>query len=50
MKDRSIFTIAVALVSFVAIAAPLVSMSGAWLEREGRIVRGDISFVGGMEP
>jgi hypothetical protein len=44
MKDRSIFTIAVALVSFVTIAAPLVSMSGAWLEQEGRIVRSDISF------
>lgn len=42
--DRSIFTIAVALVSFVTLAAPLVSMSGAWLEQEGRIVRSDISF------
>jgi hypothetical protein len=49
MKDRSIFTIAVALVSFVTIAAPLVSMSGAWLEQEGRIVRGDISFGRGMQ-
>lgn len=40
MKDRSIFTIAVALVSLVTLAA---SMGGAWLEQEGRIVRGDIS-------
>jgi hypothetical protein len=30
MKDRSIFTIAVALVSLVTLAA---SMSGAWLEQ-----------------
>jgi hypothetical protein len=41
MKDRSIVTIAVALVSLVTLAA---SMSGRWLEQEGRIVRGDISF------
>ncbi len=46
MKDRSIFTIAVALVSLVTLAA---SMSGAWLEQEGRIVRGDISFGRGMQ-
>ena len=41
MKDRSIFTVAVVLV--VTLAA---SMSGAWLEQEGRIVRGDIFTTG----
>ena len=42
-KDRSIFPVAVVLVSVVTLAA---SMSGAWLEQEGRVVRAsnDISF------
>jgi hypothetical protein len=43
MKDRSIFTVAVALVSLVTLAA---SMSGAWSEQEGRSVRGDIFRTG----
>lgn len=41
MRDHSIFTIAVALVNLVTLA---VSISGAWLEQERRIVRGVLFF------